>query len=125
MTPIRMERLETGIHLIIALTEAINRRDLSAMLHVFSENCVFEPPSLSSELIQGKPAISSYWQEFFTRYPQAHFKIEEVFGFGTRCISRWSSECTDTIGTVSHLRGADLIRIRDGQITEQLSYYKV
>jgi ketosteroid isomerase-like protein len=124
MTPIHMDRIESGVRTILAFTEAFNRRELSGMLHLISDGCVFEPASIDNGRVCGKPAISHYWQEFFTSFPQAHLKIEEAFGFGMRCIARWSCDRIDSSGATYHLRGVDLFRIQDGLISEQLSYIK-
>jgi ketosteroid isomerase-like protein len=124
MSPIRMERLEAGVRTILAFTEAFNQRDLPGMLKLISDDCNFEPPLSNQAAVCGKPAISRYWQEYFTGFPQAHRKIEEAFGFGVHCISRWSCDRTDPSDCKSHLRGIDLIRVQDGLITEYLSYIK-
>ncbi len=126
MSPIRMERIESGVRLIIALTEAINRRDLPAMLPLLSEGCRFEAPSPApgGAICSGKQAIAQYWQAYFQQYPQVHVKLEETLGYGLRCISRWSLEQTDTSGAITHRRGADIYRFQNGLIVEQLSYIK-
>lgn len=126
MTPIRMDRIESGVRTVIAFTEAFNQRDLPAMLQHLAETCLFESPSPApaGQVYRGKSAISQYWQGYFTRYPHAHLKIEEALGFGMRCISRWTCERTDPSGVTTILHGADLFRLQDGLITEHLSYIK-
>src|SRR5512139_720455 len=119
MSPIRMERLESGVRTIIAFTEAFNRHDLPAMMQLIREDCIFESSVSTSaeEILQGQLAISQYWQDFFTSFPEAHIKIEDTFGFGMRCICRWSCDRIDRSGFSSRQRGVDLFRIQDGLIT--------
>ncbi len=126
MSPIRMDRIESGVRLIIALTEAINRRDLPAILVLFGDNCRLEAPSPAPEGLTctGKPAIARYWQAYFLQYPQVRIKLEETLGYGLRCISRWSLERSDASGVTTNLRGADIFRFQNGLIIEQLSYIK-
>ena len=42
MSPIRMQRVESGVRVVIAFNEAFNRHDLPAMLQLLSDDCVFE-----------------------------------------------------------------------------------
>jgi len=121
-----MERLESGVRIIIAFIEALNNHDLPAMLKLVSEDCILEAsfPAPEGVVLNGKPALTEYWQDFFTESPDAHLKIEEAFGFGQRCLARWRGEWTDTTGKPTHLRGIDIFRVQNGLITEQLTYVK-
>jgi ketosteroid isomerase-like protein len=47
MSPVRMERVESGVRTMIAFTEAVNRHDLAAMMDLVSDNCVFEDCSIA------------------------------------------------------------------------------
>ncbi|HEY9055247.1 MAG TPA: nuclear transport factor 2 family protein [Rectinemataceae bacterium] len=47
--------------------------------------------------------------------PGERLEIEEILGFGSRCILRWRI-------AVSEMHGLDMFRIRDGLIVERLSY---
>ena len=52
--------------------------------------------------------------------PQARFSVEEQFSVGSgRAIVRWRYEWGD-----GHVRGVDVIRVRNGQIAESLAYVK-
>jgi predicted SnoaL-like aldol condensation-catalyzing enzyme len=90
-----------------------------------SDDCLFEettPPD--GVAYKGKDAITGYWQDFFTKSPQAHMKIEESFGYGLRCVIRWRYDWVDASGASGHVRGVDLFRVQNGLITEKLSYVK-
>jgi ketosteroid isomerase-like protein len=121
-----MQRLESGMRVVIAFNEAFNRHDIPAMMELMSDNCVFESiaPAPDGKIYQGKEAITRFWQELFTRLPDAHIKIEDVFGFGHRCIMLWRYDWTDESGNKRHLRGVDISREQDGIIHEKLLYAK-
>jgi predicted SnoaL-like aldol condensation-catalyzing enzyme len=72
----------------------------------------------------GKAAVTQFWQEFFRQSPQAHIEIEEIFGYGERCIMRWRTSWEDTGGEEGHVRGVDIFRVVDASIREKLSYVK-
>ncbi len=126
MSPIRMERLESGVRVVIAFNEAFNRHDIPAMMELMSEACVLESyaPAPDGARYEGKQAITRFWQELFTRAPDAHLKVEDIFGFGHRCIMLWRYDWTDSSGTKKHLRGVDISREQDGIIHEKLLYGK-
>ena len=126
MSPARMDRIEAGIRAIIAFNEAWNRHDVDGMMQRVSEAFIFEStsPPPGGTRFTGKAAIAQYWQDFFSHSPKAHFKIEELFGYGCRCIMRWKYEDVDAQGKMTHLEGVDLFRVQEGTIHEQLSYAK-
>ena len=126
MSPIRMQRVESGVRVVIAFYEAFNRHDVAAMMLLVSDDCVFEDasPTPDGTLYSGKAAITQYWQAFFARSTHAHVKIEDTFGFGLRCILRWSYDGLEEAGTPSHVRGVDLLRVQNGLIVEKLTYIK-
>jgi predicted SnoaL-like aldol condensation-catalyzing enzyme len=121
-----MEKIESGMRLVIAFNEAFNRHDLAGMMQLTSDDCVFEDtaPAPDGTLYTGKAAIAEYWQGFFTASPQAHIKVEEMLGVGIRCIMRWRYDWVDAAGNPGHVRGMDMFRVQNGLITEKLSYVK-
>jgi SnoaL-like domain len=46
---------------------------------------------------------------------------EEIFAAGARAVVRWVFRWDDTGG---HVRGVDVIRVRDGKVAEKLAYVK-
>ncbi len=52
--------------------------------------------------------------------PDAHFETEEMFATGNRCTVRWRY----TFNGTQHIRGVDVLRVRDGKIAEKLAYVK-
>lgn len=126
MSPIRMERIETAMRVVLAFNEAFNRHDVAGMMQLMSDDCVFEStdPAPDGATYKGKLEVSQYWQEFFHQSPQAHIVIEEIFGFGKRCIMRWRYDWVDAAGNKGHVRGVDLFEVKDGLINQKLSYVK-
>jgi hypothetical protein len=52
--------------------------------------------------------------------PDAHFEAEEVFAVDDRCTVRWRY----TFNGGEHIRGVDVVRVREGKIAEKLAYVK-
>jgi predicted SnoaL-like aldol condensation-catalyzing enzyme len=126
MSPIRMDRFESGVRLVIEFNEAFNRHDVSGMMKLMSEDCVFEntDPAPDGAIYTGKEAVTRFWQDFFAQSPHAHIKIDEIFGFGNRCIMLWRYDWEDASGAKGHVRGVDIFRIQNSFICEKLSYVK-
>jgi len=121
MSPIRMAKIESAIRLVLQFNEAFNRHDVTEMMQMMSEDCVFEntDPFPDGTVYSGKEAVTCFWQDFFREAPQAHIDIEEIFGMGNRCIMRWKYSWGE-----GHIRGVDIFKVEDGLISEKLSYVK-
>jgi predicted SnoaL-like aldol condensation-catalyzing enzyme len=126
MTPVRMDRFESGVRLIIAFNEAFNRHDVAGMMAMMSDDCVFEntDPAPDGTVYQGKAVVTQFWQEFFIQSPESHIKIEEALGFGNRVVMLWRYDWVDATGEKGHVRGVDIFRVQNGLISEKLSYVK-
>jgi predicted SnoaL-like aldol condensation-catalyzing enzyme len=126
MSPIRMSKLESAVRLVLEFNQAFNRHDVAAMMQLMSNDCIFEntAPAPDGALYSGKEAVTQYWQDFFRQSPQAHIQVEEIFGFGERCVMRWKYSWVDAEGGKGYVRGVDIFRVRDGSILEKLSYVK-
>ena len=121
MSPIQMSKLESAIRIVLEFNEAFNRHDVSAMRKLISKDCVFEStsPAPAGSKYTGKESITQYLQDLFTDAPKAKMEIEEAFGMGNRCIMRWKY-----IAGEGHVRGVDLFQVKEGYISERLSYAK-
>ena len=126
MSPTRMSRLESAMHVVLEFNEAFNRHDVTGMMQRMSDDCVFEntDPAPDGAVYSGKEVVTQFWQDFFRESPQAHIEIEEIFGFGARCIMRWRYDWVDVAGNKGHVRGVDMFQVKDGLICEKLSYVK-
>ena len=106
--------------------EALNRHDVAGMMQLVSDDSVYEDasPAPDGALYSGKQEITRFWEDYFLRSSHAHVKAEEIFGFGERCVMRWTTSWVDVEGHLEQMRGVDLFRVRDGSIIERLSYIK-
>ena len=126
MSPIRMSKLESAIRIVLEFNEAFNRHDVTGMMQLMSDDCIFEntDPAPDGAVYSGKEVVTHYWKGFFRESPHAYIEIEEIFGFGERCIMRWRYSWVDIGEEKGHVRGVDIFRVRNGAIREKLSYVK-
>lgn len=126
MCPVRMERFEAALRLVLDFNQAFNRHDVNGMMRLMSDECIFEntSPAPDGTRYVGKEAIARFWKDFFRQSPQARIEVEEIFGLGERCVMRWRYDWVDAEGKPGHVRGVDIYRVRNGLIYEKLSYVK-
>jgi ketosteroid isomerase-like protein len=100
--------------------EALNAHDIDALAGCITDDCLFEdttPPDGTRHV--GRDAMLDAIRRFFADSPTAHFDIEELVTAGDRALLRWRYSWTD-----GHVRGVDVIRVRDGRLSESLAYVK-
>lgn len=126
MTPVRMSKIESGMRVVLEFNDVFNRHDVAGMMRLMTDDCIFEntDPAPDGTLYSGKEAVTKFWQSFFHESPNAHIEIEEIFGMGLHCIMRWKYEWVDSSGQKGHVRGVDVFKLREGLISEKLSYVK-
>jgi ketosteroid isomerase-like protein len=126
MSPIRMSRVEAGVRVVLEFNAAFNRHDVAGMMQLMSDDCVFEntAPAPDGTTYSGKERVTQFWQNFFRDSPHAHIEVEEIFGFGMRCVMRWRYSWMDGAGEKGHVRGVDIFQVKNGSISEKLSYVK-
>lgn len=122
----KMAKIEAPMRVVLAFNDAFNRHDVPAMMALMSDDCVFEntSPAPDGTRYAGKAAVTQFWQEFFRASPQAHIQVEDVFGMGWHCVMRWRYDWVDAAGEPGHVRGVDIFTVKDGLISEKLSYVK-
>ena len=111
---------------VIRFNDALNARQLEAMMALLTEDTVFEntfPPPDGSRY-EGKSAVRSFWEDFFRASLASRFEIEEITALGEQCAMRWVYHWAGLDESAGHLRGADIYRITNGLIAEKLSYVK-
>jgi ketosteroid isomerase-like protein len=103
--------------------DAFNRHDVDAVMALMTTDCVFENtmPPPDGERFKGAAAVRGFWQQFFASTPGARFEAEEIFATGDRAVVRWIFHWDDRGG---HVRGVDIITVRDGKVAEKLAYVK-
>ncbi len=124
--PARMSKIESAMRVVLEFNEAFNRHDVTGMMRLMSDDCVFENtnPAPDGTVYSGKEVVTQFWQDFFRESPQAHIEIEEIFGLGLRCIMRWRYDWVDAAGKKGHVRGVDIVQMKNGLICEKFSYVK-
>lgn len=126
MCPVRMSKVESAVRVVIEFNEAFNRHDVEGMMRLMGDDCVFEntSPAPDGTVYSGREAVTQFWQDFFRESPKAHIEIEEIFGYGIRCVMRWKYSWVDVTGNKGHVRGVDIFQLKDGLISQKLSYVK-
>jgi taurine dehydrogenase small subunit len=112
-----------------ATFDAFNRHDIDGVMTHFAEDCVFYTVAGDNEFgnrIEGKSAIAAAFQNVWTSMPDVqwadhtHFLSED----GRRGVSQWTFRATNPDGSRTEVQGADLFRIRDGQLVEKQAIRK-
>ncbi len=114
------------IEVINKFNEAFNRHDIPAIMALMTDDCKFDNtyPAPDGELFEGQEAVRRFWEEFFQSSPDATFTSEEMFTAGDRCVVRWRYDWTNSDGSRGHIRGVDVLKVRDGKVAEKLAYVK-
>ena len=120
----RMSQVESATRVVLEFKEAFNRHDVPGMMQLVSDDCIFEnaDPPPDGAAYTGKEAVTRFWQDFFRESPHAHIEIEEIFGFGIRCVMRWRYDWVDVLGKKGYARGVDIFQVKNGSICEKISY---
>lgn len=126
MCPVRMSKVESAVRVVLEFNESFNRHDVDGMMRLMGDDCVFEntSPAPDGTVYSGREAVTQFWQDFFHESPHAHIEIEEIFGYGIRCVMRWKYSWVDATGNKGHVRGVDIFQLKDGLISQKLSYVK-
>ena len=126
MSPTSLSRAESAIRVVLSFNEAFNRHDVAGMMRLMSDDCALETsgPAPKGDVYSGKDNIFQFWQDYFRDFPYAHIEIEEIFGFGMRCIMRWKYQDVNGADKPRYIRGVDIFQVKNDAICEMLSYVK-
>jgi ketosteroid isomerase-like protein len=116
--------LDTGTAEVIRrYNDVFQRHDPSALPELVSADCVIEntTPAPDGARHVGRDACVRLWSGIATS-PGTRFEIEEVVIAGERATIRWRLFWGQ--GDAQSVRGVNLMRVKDGQITEALGYVK-
>jgi uncharacterized protein (TIGR02246 family) len=111
-------------HAVQALVDAFNAawgdHDLDAATALITDDCLFDAtgPAPDGELHRGRDAVRAAWAPIFAD-ASAQFTTEEAFVAEDRLVQTWRYQWDG-----GHVRGIDVIRVRDGKISAKLSYVK-
>jgi ketosteroid isomerase-like protein len=111
---------------IIRFNDALNARDVDALMRLMTEDCVFENtyPIPAGTRYVGQAAVRGFWEDFVRGSTEARFEIEEIFGVSDRVVMRWTYHWINPQGEAGHIRGVDVYTVKHGLIAEKLSYVK-
>jgi ketosteroid isomerase-like protein len=111
---------ESALDLVAAFGAAWARHDLDAALAFLADDCIFDAtgPSPDGQQHVGRDAVRAAWQPIFDD-ATSRFDEEDIFATDDRVVQRWRYSWDD-----GHIRGVDVFRLRNGKITEKLSYVK-
>jgi ketosteroid isomerase-like protein len=117
-----MPAADPVLDLMDRFTAALNSRDIDAVLALVTDDVVFEStsPAPDGARYEGRDEVRLIWGQMLADTPQARFAVEEQFSDGAaRAVVRWRYEWGG-----GHVRGVDIVRVRDGQLAESLAYVK-
>ncbi len=111
---------EPAAAVVSRFNAAWNDHDLAAAVALTSADCVFEStsPAPDGHRCIGHAAIRAAWKPIFDN-AASHFTVEDSFTAGDRVVQRWRYDWDG-----GHVRGIDVITVRDGKVTEKLAYVK-
>ena len=91
-------------------------------MDLMTEDCVFEStsPAPDGQRHEGAEAVRRVWLELFDQTRDATFTEEESFVSKDRAVVRWRFSWREPDETPGHVRGVDVIRFRDGKVSEKL-----
>jgi uncharacterized protein (TIGR03086 family) len=105
---------------------AFGSGDVDAIMAQMTDDCVFEStgPAPDGQRHEGQTAVRAVWERLFGDTKDPKFTDEDTFVSGDRACVRWRFTWTGDDGSEGHVRGVDVIRFRDGLVSEKLSYVK-
>jgi len=104
--------------------DAMNRHDIDAVVAAFTDDGLIDcTPPPDGERYEGAVEIAALFRQLFDSEERT-FETEELFITGDRAVVRWRHHWLDAAGRPGHVRGVDVLRVRNGRIAEKLSYVK-
>jgi ketosteroid isomerase-like protein len=104
--------------------DAMDRHDIDAVVAAFTDDGLIDcTPPPDGERYEGAVEISGLFRQLFDS-DERTFETEELIVAGDRAVVRWRHRWVDDSGRPRHIRGVDVLRVRDGRIAEKLSYVK-
>ena len=109
-----------SLSVVERFNQAWNAHDLPAALALTTDDCIFEAtaPAPDGARAQGRTELAAAWQPIFAD-TSSHFTTEEAFAAGDRVVARWRYDWAG-----GHIRGVDVLKVRDGLVTEKFAYVK-
>jgi ketosteroid isomerase-like protein len=118
------ETTEAALAVVQRLLDAFGRADVDAIMAEMSDDVLFEstePPD--GGRYRGQAEVRRVWERLFAT-PGARFATEAVLPHGERVVALWRYSWGTDEATAGHVRGVDVLTVRDGRVVEKLSYVK-
>jgi len=122
----RDPRWTPAFEVIERFGSAFDAGDLDKAMSLVADDIVFEStsPAPDGTRLEGTDAVRAEWARLFADTDDPHFETEETVVLGDRAVVRWRYSWREASGDRGHVRGVDVLRLRDGKIAEKLSYVK-
>ena len=123
MTTVQSTRTELEA-LLDRFLDAWARHDLDAAMACMAEDCRYD--EFNGKVWEGKAAVrEGFLPQFRGDYGDIQFLPEDTFidAETGRMLARWVCRF-EWKGTIRRWRGLDILHVRDGLITEKLTYAK-
>jgi ketosteroid isomerase-like protein len=105
--------------------DAVDRHDIDAAVAAFTDDGLIDcTPPPDGERYEGAAEIRALFRQLFDSEGERTFETEELFIAGDRAVVRWRHQWIDASGRPGHVRGIEVLRVRDGKIAEKLAYVK-
>ena len=106
--------------LVAEFNAAWGDHDLDAAVALITDDCLFDAtgPAPDGTAHQGRDAVRAAWAPIFAD-KAARFTTEDSFVADDRFVGTWRYDFDG-----GHIRGIDLIEVRDGAISAKRSYVK-
>jgi len=126
MSPIRMSKPESAIRVVLELNERFNRHDLTGISRLLHDSCAVEAsyPPPDGGVHHGPAAVTGHFRALFDLLPEVQNEIEEIFGFGSRCVTRSKLSWIADKQQRRSIRSADMYEVKNDLVCGIMSYVK-
>jgi ketosteroid isomerase-like protein len=105
--------------------DAVDSHDIDAAVAAFTDDGLIDcTPAPDGKRYEGAVEIRALFRQLFDSTDERTFETEELIIAGDRAVVRWCHRWVDASGHPGHVRGIELLRVRDGKIAEKLAYVK-
>ncbi|GAA3142114.1 uncharacterized protein (TIGR03086 family) [Kribbella aluminosa] len=122
----RDPRWTPALSVVERFGSAFGAGDLDTVMSLVTDDVVFEStsPAPDGGRFEGADAVRAEWAKLFAVTAEPRFDAEETVVLGDRAVVRWRYSWAEPSGARGHVRGVDVLRLRDGRVAEKASYVK-
>ena len=115
-------RTSSGLALAARLDDAINRRDLDAMVSCFAADFVNETPAHPARSFRGRDQVRKNWAQIFAAVPNLEADMINCASRGDTVWSEWEMRGTRLDGANHLMRGVSIFKVVDDQFASVRFY---